>query len=108
MSEAHFHNTLSMSVLSLIGYVEFDALNYFLSCIYWKIPTDNRGMIIRIFHRSPMQTEKSQPEGKRMMPETMYTEFPALSIDPMVGISPSARRPMIDYISYIFSDKSKV
>ena len=24
----------------------------------------------RICHRSPMQTEKSQPEGKRKMPET--------------------------------------
>ena len=41
----------------------------------------------RIYHRSPMQTEKFQPEGKRIMPETRFTEFPALSVDPRVGIS---------------------
>ena len=34
-----------------------------------------------------MQTEKSQPEGKRIMPETRFTEFLALSVDPRVGIS---------------------
>ena len=28
-----------------------------------------------------MQTEKFQPEGKRIMPETRFTEFPALSVD---------------------------
>ena len=44
----------------------------------------------RIYHRSPMQTEKSQPEGKRIMPETSFTEFSALSVDPRVGISRSA------------------
>ena len=38
----------------------------------------------RIYHRSLMQTEESQPEGKRVMPET---RFPALSVDPRVGIS---------------------
>ena len=37
-----------------------------------------------------MQKEKSQPEGKRIMPETRFTEFPALSVDPRVGISRSA------------------
>ena len=37
-----------------------------------------------------MQTEKSQPEGKRMMPETRFTEFPALSVDRRIGISLSA------------------
>ena len=37
-----------------------------------------------------MQTEKSQPEGKRKMPETRFTEFPALSVDPRVEISRSA------------------
>ena len=44
----------------------------------------------RICHRSPVQTEKSKPEGKWIMPETRFTEFPALSISPMVGISQSA------------------
>ena len=37
-----------------------------------------------------MQTEKSKPEGKRIEPETRFTEFPAFSVDPMVGISRSA------------------
>ena len=37
--------------------------------------------INRIYHRFPMQTEKSQPEGKRIMPVTRLTEFPALSAD---------------------------
>ena len=44
----------------------------------------------RMYHPSPMQTEKSQPEGERIMPETRFTEFPALSVDPRVGISRSA------------------
>ena len=47
-------------------------------------------MTNRINHRSLMQTEKSQPEGKRIMPETRFTSFPALSVDPRVGISRSA------------------
>ena len=46
--------------------------------------------INRIQHRSPMQTEKSQPDGKRIMPETRFSEFPALSVDPRVKISRSA------------------
>ena len=37
-----------------------------------------------------MQFEKSQPEGKRIMPEIRFTEFSTLSIDPRVGISRSA------------------
>ena len=45
-----------------------------------------------IYHLSPMQTEKSQAEGKRIMPETRFTEFPALSVDPSVGIFPSASK----------------
>ena len=44
----------------------------------------------RILHRSPMQTEKSQPEGKRIMPETRVTEFPEFSVDQRVGVSRSA------------------
>ena len=44
----------------------------------------------RIYHLSPMQIEKSQPERKRIMPETRFTSFPALSVDPRVGISLSA------------------
>ena len=44
----------------------------------------------RIYHRSAMQTEKPQPEGERIMPETRFTEFPALSVDPRVDIFRSA------------------
>ena len=51
-----------------------------------------------------MQTEKSQPEGKRIMPEKKFTEFPALSVDPRVG----TWRPVIDYFFYLFSEKIEV
>ena len=34
--------------------------------------------------------EKSQPEGQRTMPETRFTEFSAVSVDPNVWISLSA------------------
>ena len=37
-----------------------------------------------------MQIEKSQPEGKRIMLETRFTEFPAISVDPRVCSSLSA------------------
>ena len=39
---------------------------------------------------SDADIEKSQPKGKRIMPETRFTEFPAFSVDPRVGISRSA------------------
>ena len=53
--------------------------------------------INRIHHWSPIQTEKSQPSCKRIMPETRFnivfgiipkvgTSFPALSVYPKVGI----------------------
>ena len=45
--------------------------------------------INRILHRFPVLTEKFQPEGKRIMPETRFTEFPALTVFPRVGISRS-------------------
>ena len=45
-----------------------------------------------IEHRSPMQTDKSQPSGKRIMPEMRRTSFPALSIHPRVWISRSASK----------------
>ena len=34
-----------------------------------------------------MQIDKYQPEDKRIMPETRFTEFSAFSVDPRVGIS---------------------
>ena len=48
-----------------------------------------------------MQTEKSLPEGKRKMPKTRFTEFPALSIDQRVGISWSASETdLIIFLTY--------
>ena len=44
----------------------------------------------RIYHRSAMLTDKSQAEGKWIMPETRFTEFPALSVGPRIGLSRSA------------------
>ena len=44
----------------------------------------------RFYHRSSMQIEISQIEGKRIMTETRFTEFLAFSVDPSVGISQSA------------------
>ena len=55
----------------------------------------------RIYHWFPMQTEKFQPEGERMMPEMRFAEFPALSVETRVGIFQPAWRPMFDYFSYL-------
>ena len=52
-------------------------------------------------HRSSMQTEKSQSEGKRIMPETRFTEFPALSVDPGLGFLGLHRIPVFDYFSHL-------
>ena len=54
-----------------------------------KICSNNRNYekVNRIYHRSSMHTEKSQSECKWIMPETRFTEVPALSVDPRVGIS---------------------
>ena len=52
----------------------------------------------RILYRLPMQNEKSKPEGKRIMRKTSFTEFPALSVDPKVGISLSVHlKTIFDY-----------
>ena len=51
--------------------------------------------------RSPMQTENSQTEGKRIIPETRFTEFLALSVDPRVGISWSASETDVWLFSYL-------
>ena len=50
------------------------------------------GETSRIYHCSRMQIEKSQPEGKRIMPETRFTKFQALSVDLRVWISGSAMK----------------
>ena len=51
----------------------------------------------RIYHRSPMQTEKFQPEGTWIMPDTRFSEFPALSLTRGKGFLGLHRRPMFDY-----------
>ena len=43
--------------------------------------------VYRPYHRYPMQTEESQPNVKRITPDTRFTEFPTLSVDPRLGIS---------------------
>ena len=45
----------------------------------WNHSADGKN---RIYHRSQMQIKKSLPEGKRIMREMRFTEFPALSVDP--------------------------
>ena len=62
----------------------------------------------RMYHRSPMQTEKSQPEGKQIMLETRFTEFlhyPLTQGSRFLGLH---QRPMIDYFSYLLLEKSKL
>ena len=49
-----------------------------------------------------MQTEKPQPEGSQRMPETRFTEFPALSFDPRVRISGSASETF--FLTYNIKD----
>ena len=53
-----------------------------------------------------MQTEKSQTEGKRIMPQTRFTEFPALSVDPKVGISRSASETDVGFIFLTYDIKN--
>ena len=55
--------------------------------LFMKLCQKNKN---RIYHRSSMQTEKSTPEGERIMPETSFTEYLAFSVDLRVGISWSA------------------
>ena len=42
-----------------------------------------------------MQTEKCQPSCQWIMLEMRFIEFPALSVDPRVGISRSANLPRV-------------
>ena len=39
---------------------------------------------------------KAQSEGERIMSETRFTEFPALSVDRGLGFLDLHRRPMLD------------
>ena len=44
-----------------------------------------------------MQTEKSQPQGERIMPETRFIEF----LTRGMGFLGLHRRPVIDFFSYL-------
>ena len=65
-----------------------------------RLLASHAGWKNRIYDRSPMQTEKSQPEDKRIMLETRFTKFPALSVDLRVGISRSSSETDV-YFSYL-------
>ena len=66
-------------------------MNKHVTCTaYVRVQSLRQIKIHRIKHRSSMQVEKTQPEGKRIIPEISFTEFPAISVDPRVGISRSA------------------
>ena len=58
----------------------------------------------KIYHHSLMQNEKSQLEGKWIMPETRFTEFLSLSLDLRVVISQSASETNV-YFSYLWHEK---
>ena len=66
--------------------------NQSLQCLSLDCSKSNR-----IYHRYPIRTEKSQPEGKWIMLETRFTEFPALSIGPRVGFLSLHWRLMTGY-----------
>ena len=51
----------------------------------------------RIFHRSSIQTEQSQPEGTRIMPETRLTRFRHYPLTRGLEFLGLHRRPMPDY-----------
>ena len=54
-----------------------------------------------------MQTEKSQLSGQWIMPETGQISFPALSIDPRVGISLSASETALDSVCLVANSRMK-
>ena len=69
----------------------FVHISSLVASVFWGyLHGDAYCMTNRIYYRSSMQIEKSQPEGKRIKPETRFTSFPALSVDPRVGICRSA------------------
>ena len=51
----------------------------------------------RIYHRSPMQIENSQPEGERIMPETSLPSFRHYPLIRGLGFLGLHRRPMFDF-----------
>ena len=45
-----------------------------------------------------MQPVKSLPSGQQKLPETRFTEFPELSVNPRLGVLGLYQGPMIDCI----------
>ena len=68
--------------ISTQTYFSFSKRTKYTSVTSCLLPWTNR-----IYHWSLMQSEIFQPEGKWIMPEKRFPEFPALSV---VGISRSA------------------
>ena len=94
----YLHKTIKI-FLNMTGFnstIHFSAvwLTFFfiISTFCWL----SLNRINRIFNRSPMQTEKSQSEGKRILSETKFTEFPVISVDLRVWISLSASVTGVD------------
>ena len=58
----------------------------------------------RIYHRSPMQIEKSQPDCKRIMLEKCLTMCSTLSVNPRVWLS----RSLIIFLSYYWKNHSVI
>ena len=69
-------------------------------CNLVPVPFSSASLINRIYYRSPIQTEKSQLEGKRIMLKTRftrYTSFPHYSLTRGLGFLGLHRRLMTDY-----------
>ena len=56
--------------------------------------------------KSQSQTEKSQSDGKRIISEMRYTEFPAYPLTRGLGFLGLHGRSMIEYFSYLLLEKS--
>ena len=59
----------------------------------------------RIYHRSLMQTERSQFECKRIMPKRGLPSFRHYPLTRGLGFLGLHRRPMHDHFSYLLSNK---
>ena len=60
-----------------------NCFNFGLNLIH--VTSERAIEIDTIYHRPAMQTENFHPEDKPKMPETRFTEFPPLSVNPRVG-----------------------
>ena len=86
MEKMHFKRNPMLTRM----YLMHRASSYARLNVRYKEGLMSRSDKTRILNRSLMQIEFSQPEGKWIMPETRFIEFPALLVDLSVGISRSA------------------